>query len=74
MSRTKRHRCAACASPAPITKTTFMVDRVELSGEFYLCGQCWFKGENNDAWNDKITRQIIARGSKPVAAIGEDGA
>lgn len=62
--------CAACGARKVERKTTFMVDRPGCSGEFAICAACWSEGENNENWNESITLRIVARGSKPVAAIG----
>lgn len=46
-----------------------MVDRRNLSGEFYICSSCWSEGENDEAWNDRITERIVTRQSKPHAPL-----
>lgn len=54
-------RCAACGTPTDRAKTTFLVDRPGHRGEFEICSGCWKDGPNDEAWDDRITRRIIAR-------------
>ncbi len=53
--------CAACGNRKVDRVTTFLVGRPNCSGEFYICEDCWGEGENDEAWNERITKRIIAR-------------
>lgn len=55
--------CAACGARKVERGTTFLVDRPNCSGEFHICANCWGEGENNEDWNERISRRIIARHS-----------
>lgn len=57
----KRRPCAACGAPTSDGRTTFMVDRFVLSGEFRICETCWTDGLNDEDWNERITQAIIER-------------
>jgi len=57
----KRGPCAACGAKRTCGKTTFMVDRPGHRGEYWICNACWNDGENNEAWDERITKRIIER-------------
>lgn len=55
--------CAACGQKPVTTKTTFLCDNKER----HLCADCWNDGQNDEFWDEKIKRLILARDvGKPI--------
>ncbi len=58
-------RCAACGNPAMRDRgNEFMIDRPAYGPDVAyvkLCKACWTDGENDEAWNERITQRVIDR-------------
>jgi len=68
----KRVPCAACGAARVCRKVTFNVSGFCFDGEYHICNSCWSEGENDEAWNDAITKRIVTRLARTQPAqVGE---